>query len=255
MSRPPIVMIHGAFCAGWAFEKFRLPFEKAGVKVSAPNLRHHDLPPRTAPHPALGTTSMLDYVADLDRIIAAMPEQPIIVGHSLGGLLAQMLAARHRARAIVLVAPSAPWGVLPSGYGEVASAAGLYLAGDFWNQPLRPQFAIAREHALDKLSPEDARHVFSRFVCESGKATFEIMHWPMDFRQATTVHSRDVTCPVLCLAGGHDQVNPAATVKRVSQRYRDLSTFVEFPRMSHWMLSEPGWEDVAETALDWLSEI
>jgi non-heme chloroperoxidase len=254
VSLPPLIMIHGAFCGGWAFDRFRVPFETAGYAIATPTLRHHDLPPRAAPDPMLGTTSLLDYAADLDRLIAAMPEPPVLIGHSLGGLLAQMLAARRRLGGIVLIAPSAPWGVLPSGYGEVASAFGLYLAGDFWTQPLHPHFVIAREHALDKLSLTDAQAVFSRFVPESGQATFEIMHWPLDLRQASLVHAREVTCPVLCLAGGHDQVNPAGTVKRVAQRYRDRATFIEFPRMSHWLLGEPGWEDVAGTALDWLSK-
>ena len=81
---------------------------------------------------------MLDYAADLEDELRGLAEPPILIGHSMGGLLAQMLAARMNVRALVLLAPSAPWGVLPSTAFEIASAQALYLAGDFWNRALEP---------------------------------------------------------------------------------------------------------------------
>ena len=74
------------------------------------------------PPKELGRTSLLDYAADLEKLIAGLDDKPVLVGHSMGGLLAQMLAARGLARACVLLAPSAPWGVLPSTMFEIASA-------------------------------------------------------------------------------------------------------------------------------------
>ena len=119
----------------------------------------------------------------------------------MGGLLAQMLAARRDVRALVLLAPSAPWGVLPSTPFEFVSAQALYFAGDFWNRLLRPTHWIAAANALDQLPPDERDAVFARFVPESGLATFEVMHWPLDLKRATQVDPRDVTCPVLCLVG------------------------------------------------------
>ena len=64
-TRPPVVMIHGAFCGGWAFDGWRNVFEAQGYRTHAPTLRHHNhgLNPPTA----LGTTSMRDYADDLER--------------------------------------------------------------------------------------------------------------------------------------------------------------------------------------------
>ena len=117
--RPPIVMIHGAFCGPWSFERFAESFTAAGYKVHAPVLRHHDC--GREPPARLGRVSLTDYADDLVKLIDGLDETPVLVGHSMGGLLAQMLAARGKARAIALLAPSAPWGVWPSTLFEVDS--------------------------------------------------------------------------------------------------------------------------------------
>jgi len=247
-----MVMIHGAFCGGWAFDALRPIFAQRGYRAIAPNLRHHD---RGAyPPEALGTTSVLDYADDLEKLILALDEPPILVGHSMGGLIAQMLAARGLARALVLLAPSAPWGVLPSTPFEVASAQALFLAGDFWSMPLRPSYWIAAANALDRMPEPAHREIFARFVPESGLACFEVMHWPLDARRASFVHARDVACPVLVLAGSRDRVNPPATVRCVAKRYGGRAQFEILEGRGHWLIGEPGYEVVAQRMVRWLDD-
>ncbi len=248
-TRPSVVFLHGAFCGGWSFKDFAKPFARAGYPVSLPTLRHHDCgmnPPRR-----LAATSLIDYADDLAASIARLDVAPVLVGHLLGGLLAQMLAARGLARAVVLLAPSSPWGVLPSTLFEVGSAQALYFAGDFWNQVLAPQYAIAAANSLDKLSAKKRDAVYAQFVPESGLATFETLHWALDAKRATYVRARDVACPVLCLTGSEDRINPPATVRRMAERY-DQAVYEEVPGRSHWLIGEDGWQDVADRILQWL---
>jgi len=250
---PPVVMIHGAFCGGWAFDKFRGAFEDEGYRATAPTLRYHDCGKN--PPNALGTTSILDYAQDLEKELRALDDVPVLIGHSMGGLLAQILATRVKVRALVLLAPSAPWGMMPSTMFEFASAGAMFFAGDFWSKPIQPSYDIAASNALDLLPPQERSQVFARFVPESGLATFEIMHWALDARRATQVNASDVTCPVLCLSGRHDKVNPPPTVRRIAQRYRERAEYEDLDGHSHWMLGEPGWEKIAGRAMEWLADI
>ena len=253
VSRPPVVMIHGAFCGGWAFAPWRALFEARGYKVFTPTLRHHEGSSLSSGE--LAATSLTDYAGDLERLLDGIGEPAVLIGHSMGGLLAQMLAARGRAASLVLLAPSAPWGLLPSTPFELMSAQALYLAGDFWHKTLRPERWIASAHALDRLDAETHDAVLARMVPESGLATFEIMHWAFDLKRTSSVEARAVTCPILCFAGTKDRINPPATVQRIARRYRGRVQYRELKGFSHWPMAEPGWEKVADHTLFWLERI
>ncbi|NWG46050.1 MAG: alpha/beta hydrolase [Alphaproteobacteria bacterium] len=253
--KPPVLMIHGAFAGGWSFERLALRLEARGHEVHRPDLRFHDLGPHQKPPAALGTTGLQDYLHDLLARVDALRTPPVLVGHSMGGLLAQMLAARRHVAGAVLLAPSPPWGVLPSTQFEIAQAQGLYLAGNFWEMPLKPRFWIAAAHALDRLPEPERRATFARFVPESGRAVFEVLQWPLDHSRASAVFAGDVSCPLLVMVGTEDRINPPQTVKRVAARYRSRARYVELEGMSHWLIAEPGWERVAERMESWLDEI
>ena len=240
-------MIHGAFCGPWSLDGLKQKFEEAGYKVTAPWLRFHDQKP---PPAALGTTGLLDYAADLEEELAALTAPPIIVGHSMGGLLAQMLAARREVAALVLLAPSAPWGIPPTTLFEIGAAQALHLHPGYWNQVLEPSRDVALAHSLDKLPRHMRDDVFGRFCPESGRATFEILNWGLDMRRASEVDADAVRCPVLCLTGSEDRINPPSTVARIAARYS--ADHEVFDDMGHWLIGEPGWEKLAARAIGWL---
>jgi pimeloyl-ACP methyl ester carboxylesterase len=249
MKKTPVLMIHGAFCGPWAFDGLKQKFEAAGYAVTAPWLRFHDENP---PSPALGTTGLLDYAADLEDEIAALKALPILVGHSMGGLLAQMLAARTPVAALVLLAPSAPWGVPPTTLFEIGAAHAMHLQLGYWNQLLEPNRDVALAHSLDKL-PRDMRDaVYDRFVAESGRATFEIMNWGLDMNRASEVDADAVECPMLFLTGSEDRINPPSTAERIAALYEGRATCEVLDGMGHWLIGEPGWEVLAEKSLGWL---
>jgi len=243
-------MIHGAFCGPWSLAPFGARFEAAGYPVHTPALRFHDENP---PPAALGTTGLMDYAADLEAEIAALDTPPILVGHSMGGLLAQMLAARGVARAVIGLAPSAPWGVPPTTLFEISAAQAMHLNPGYWAKVLEPSRDVALAHFLDKLPRHMRDDVFERLCPESGRVTFEIMNWGLDMNRASEVAAEAVACPVLFLTGADDRINPPTTVARIAARYGNADHIV-FDGMGHWLTGEPGWERVADRALAWLAD-
>jgi pimeloyl-ACP methyl ester carboxylesterase len=96
--------------------------------------------------------------------------------------------------------------------------------------------------------------VFGRFVPESGRAMFEIMNWGMDFNQSSAVDTDAVKAPLLFLTGSEDRLNPPSTVERIAALYTGHVTAEVLAGMGHWLIGEPGWEKLAERALQWLEE-
>lgn len=248
----PLVFVHGAFCGGWAFDAFRAPFERAGFQTLAPDLPHHQPGADAA---ALSQSGLQAYVDALVAFCRTLPDPPILVGHSMGGLVAQIAASRTPVSSLILLAPSAPWGVLPTTLDEQGGQLGLAMLGDYWRRPVQPDYAVARHTALNRFDGATARQIFAKFVPESGRAMMEILHWWLDPFLSSAAPAYRISAPVLALAGGEDRVNPATTVKRIANRFPNgQSHFHPFAGMSHWLIEEPGWQDVADVMLRWLGD-
>jgi pimeloyl-ACP methyl ester carboxylesterase len=243
---PTVVMTHGAFCGGWAFEAFRAPFEARGWRVLAP-----DLPGHTPGRGSVANLSMTDYAKALQQVCAELPEPPVLVGHSMGGLVSQMAARRVQPAALVLLAPSAPWGVSGSSIEEAVTALGVSVADPFWTGVVAPDRSIMRMHSLDRV-PRDARDaILNQLVPESGRAVREVLNWWLDPFMTTSVGTGALPCPSLAIAGERDVVHPVGTVRQTAERIG--AAFRVMPGMSHWLIGETGWEAVAEATLDWLA--
>lgn len=251
--RNPVVMIHGAFCGAWSFASWRARFEARGFAVHAPALRHHGSYDDAAG--SLAGVSLRDYAADLSALIGGLESPPFLIGHSLGGLLAQMLAATHDVRALVLLAPLAPWGVFPSTPSEALAMQALFLEGAFWKKTLPPRPAIAATHAFDCVPERERKGLVAQLVPESGLALFESMCWMFDSQKTSHVDPRAITCPVLCVAGGRDRIVSRATVRRLARRYHGRARYELLPDHGHWLPGEPGWERIAAGSLAWLNQV
>jgi len=250
-----IIMIHGMQGGAWYWVNYKKYFEAKGYKCIVPTLRYHDINPKSAPPKELGTTSILDYAADLEKLIKETDGKPILMGHSMGGLIAQILGSRDLAQALVLLTPASPRGIIALTPSVIKSFWSVLFRWAFWKTPVRQTFKEAVYSALHLLPLEQQKQIYERFVYESGRAAFEIGFWLLDGKKATQVDEKKVTCPILVIAGADDRITPAAVVRKVHEKYGDLSTFRELSCHAHWVVGEPGWEDVAELIHDWLKRL
>jgi pimeloyl-ACP methyl ester carboxylesterase len=240
-----VVMVHGAFCGGWAFDTFRAPFEARGWTVIAPDLRGHGA--RAAE--GVINVSMTDYAADVVQACAGLSEPPILIGHSMGGLVAQMAARQIAPRALALLAPSGPWGVAGSSLEEAATAFGVQMLGPFAQGAMNPDLTLMARHSLDRM-PRAARDaVLAKLGPESARAVRETLIWWLDPFMTTSVGP--ISAPVMAWVGADDVVHPPATVRQTAERLGAACQVL--PKMSHWLIGEPGWDDVAERVIDWLA--
>jgi pimeloyl-ACP methyl ester carboxylesterase len=245
-----IFMIHGMWGGPWYWENYRRMFEVEGYRCVVPTLPFHDMDPQGVPDPRLGTTGLLDYADFLEREILKLGEMPIVMGHSMGSLLAQILGARGLASSLVLLTPASPAGILALKPSAIRSFGSILASWGFWRKPVRQTRAEA-VYAVLHLVPEGERQrILDKFVYESGKAAFEIGYWFLDSGRASRIDESKVRCPVLVIGASQDHITPASVARKVAKKYG--ATYKEFENHAHWVVAEPDWQEVAAYASEWL---
>lgn len=245
----PILMVHGAFCGGWVFEAFKAPFEAQGHICMAPDLPGHG---NAADRALVRGLSMRDYAAAVVDHIRACEEPPVVIGHSLGGLAAQIAATRAPVSGLILLAPSAPWGVAASSMEEAAVSIGLMSLGAAWAQALDPDPRLFSAYSLGAVGEREGRAIFDRLGPESGRALWETFNWWLDPFMTTHVSPAQLNAPVLAIAGAEDRIHPPSSVALTAGRLDGEARIA--PNMSHWLIGEPGWRDIARACLEFIDE-
>ncbi|MBW2637894.1 MAG: alpha/beta hydrolase [Deltaproteobacteria bacterium] len=249
-----IFMIHGMWGGSWYWGNYKSFFENENYRCVTTTLRFHDMDPKVAPDPQLGKTSLLDYAEDLEQEIRQLGVKPIVMGHSMGGLLAQILGSRGLAKALVLLMPASPAGIMALKPSVIKSFWSVQIKWGFWKKPMRQTFNEAVYSMLHLLPPDEQKEAYDTFVYESGRAAYEIGYWLLDSKKASKVDESHVTCPVLVIAGAEDRITPASVVRQVAKKYKAVSTYKEFENHAHWVVAEPGWQEIAEYVAGWLKQ-
>ena len=238
-STPPLLFLPGLFSAAWTFERYQPFFAAHGYTSYALNFRGH-LNSRAVP--ALGRVSINDYAEDALEVAKSLGK-PIVIGHSMGGLVAQKLAEQGAALAIVLIC-SAP----PAGISALSARLALRMVRTLpsllLSQPLVPRRADVDALALNRVPAAERAMIFARFVPESGRAAREVALGRIRVNRAR------VNCPVLSVAAVDDHLVPERICRRVAAIYD--APHRAYAGMGHMLVIEPGWEQPAGHILKWL---
>jgi pimeloyl-ACP methyl ester carboxylesterase len=167
---------------------------------------------------------------------------PIVIGHSLGGLVAQKLAEAGAVRAAVLVCPAPPRGIPPLG-GHLLRRMIPYLPAIIGSRPILGSLADHAALTLNCVPEEEHPALYARFVADSGRAARDIL-------LGVPVDASRVRCPVLVVSATKDRFVPARVARRVAAKYR--APFRAYVGRGHFLPAEPGWEVPARAIEHWL---
>lgn len=255
----PVVFIHGLWlhAAGWT--NWLELFESAGYAPVAPGYPG-DGPnvQETRSHPEhLAGLGIDDLTAAYTNAIAALPAKPIVIGHSLGGLIAQKLLAQGTAAAAVAINPGQIKGVLRIPLIQLRSgSAALRRPGNRHRaiSLTAEQFRFGFGNALPAAQSQE---LFDRWTIPGpGRPAFEVATSNLRRTSPAAVDTRlDDRGPLLLIAGGADHIVPPTVVKAAAGLYarsRATTDYHVFPGRGHSMVLDHGWREVAEYSLDWL---
>ena len=256
--KPSIVLIHGLWMTPLSWEHWVKYYSEKGYNVIAkawPGLDRdiEDLRRDPTPIAGLGVTEIVDYY---DQIIRALARPPIIMGHSFGGLMTQILLDRGLGAAGVAIAPAPVKGIyfLPFSTLKVSFPALSNPANNHRAVPLTPeQFHYAFTNTL---SEEESLAVFRRYAVPGpDHVLFQAAFANFNPHAATAVDfDNENRAPLLFIAGEKDHISPPAVVKANYKLYassKPVSDYQEFAGRSHYILGQDGWQEVAEHALSW----
>jgi pimeloyl-ACP methyl ester carboxylesterase len=251
-----VMLIHGAWLTPAAWEKFRGRYEAKGYTVVAPPWPLEDVPIeqlRRSPHPDLGKTTITKIVDHYDKLIRALPEPPIIMGHSFGGIFMQLLLDRGLGAAGVGVDPGPVRGVIPRPR-TLLSALPVFVAWRGWSRVLSMTFKQFATNFAQKLPAAEMRPTYDRYIVPTpGRIYFQ---GAVGIGAGINAKNPD-RAPLLLIVGEKDRIISPSTVEANYRKQRhapSVTAFKMFPGRSHFIFAEKGWEEVADYAIEWASK-
>jgi pimeloyl-ACP methyl ester carboxylesterase len=258
-----IVLVHGLWMTPRSWEHWVPYYEAKGYRVLTPTypgfeieveaLREND--------EVIAKATVPETVDHLASVITSLDKPPIIMGHSFGGALTQLLVARGLGSAAVCINTAPTEGVrvnppsqLKSLFPILSKPSTAHKAAGFTPDQFHYTFT-------NTLSKEESDKVYERYHIPAPGSWVWAYGLVANFKpghQETWVdYSFDDRAPLLFIAGGEDHIMPASVSKSNANHYDKSSArtdFHEFPGRSHFTCGEPGWEAVADYALEWALE-
>lgn len=254
LSRPPLMLVHGAWVTPASWAPFRERYESQGWQVHTPSwpLIEGRSAAEVNAHPpkGFGALTLGRIVDHLVAHAATLPAPPVLIGHSFGGLLVQLLLDRGVGVAGVAINPAPIAGIIP-GLTAIRAIAPIVLRPFGWSRTYA--FTRRRFGALFATGAPEA-------LIDEAYGTYVIPAPGMIFHQAASGIGSGVDvarrCQPLLITGspGDALISPYLSLAAYRRQRRALAPtdLKIFGHHSHLLIAEPGWEEVADTAIDWV---
>jgi pimeloyl-ACP methyl ester carboxylesterase len=252
----PVVFVHGLWLLPSSWDRWAEVFESAGYVALTPGWPgDSETVAEAKAHPdALANKSIGEVADHFATVIGGLARKPAVIGHSFGGLLAQILAGRGLAAVSVAVDPAPFRGVLPLPISALKSASPVLSnpANRHRAVPLTyDQFRYAFANAV---SEEEAKQLYETFaVPASGIPLFQAASANLNpWTEAKVDTGNPARGPLLVISGEKDHTVPWAIANASYKQQKDntgVTEIVEIPGRGHALTIDSGWREVADTAL------
>jgi pimeloyl-ACP methyl ester carboxylesterase len=254
-----IVLIHGLWLTPRSWESWKARFEEGGHKVLAPawpRMEGEVEAIRRDPSVlnGLGVTEIVDHY---DRIIRALDTPPVIMGHSFGGLVTELLLDRGLGAAAVALSPAQVKGVLRLPPAQIRTVFSTLRNPANKNRTVELTPGQFRWAFTKTMNDEDARAAYERYAIPGpGRVLFQAGFANFNPRAVTRVDfGKDDRPHLLVIGNTKDHTVPASVSKEAAKRLGKSKAVVDYKEYAgrpHFPAA-PGWETVADYALDWTS--
>ena len=252
----PVVFVHGLWLLPSSWDRWAAAFEEAGYTALTPGWPDD---PETVgeanAHPEVMAHKTVGQVADhFDQIVRGLTMKPAIVGHSFGGLLAQILAGRGLSAATVAIDPAPFRGVLPLPFSSLKSAWPVLGNPANRNRAIPLTFEQFRFGFANAVSEDEAKELYATFaVPASGAPLFQAATANLNpWTEAQVDTENPNRGPLLIIDGEKDNTVPWAIANasfKLQQRNDAVTEIVMIPNRGHALTIDSGWREVADTAL------
>lgn len=246
-----IIFIHGMFQNPKSWKKWEEYFSSRGYNCIAPAWPLHQGEPadlRANPPEELGDLHLNDILTEIETLVG-QHDMPIVIGHSVGGLIVQLLINRGLASAGVAIDSVAPNAMLDFDWGFFKNSA--LIANPFkGNEPFFMDEKSFHGSFANTLTEEESNRAFAEFATHDSRNVLRDCMGEAGQLDVESPHA-----PLLLIAGENDEIIPNTLSKKNYEAYTDpgsITSFKEFSRRSHYICGEQGWEEVAEFVYNWL---
>jgi pimeloyl-ACP methyl ester carboxylesterase len=256
MKTKTIVFIHGMFMTPLCWEHWIERYQAKGYRCLAPAWPGRDKPiemqRKSHPDLELGKLKLRDVVESMADAIKTLGEKPAIIGHSMGGLVTQLLLQRDLAVAGVAIDPAPPMGVFSMAFSFLKANFPVINPLVPVAQPVMMSFEQFQYAFVNTLPVAEQRAAYDRYVVPESRGV------PMQsLTSVSKVDFKKPHPPLLITAGEKDNIVPASLNKTNYNKYKaspSLTDFKEFTGRDHFGIGERGWEELADYSLVWLEK-